>query len=305
LTRYTASNCTIISGVRIGVVILPTQRWAAARSIWQRAEAWGAHSAWTYDHLTWRDMRDGPWLAALPVLSAAATVTTTLRLGTLVTSPNFRHPVTLAKEAMTIDDLSDGRFTLGIGAGGTGWDAAALGQAPWSAAERASRFEEFVSQLDRLLAQPDTAELRGQWYAALEARCRPGCVQVPRVPFAIAGGGPRAMRLAARYGDVWVTVPDGSDQDPREHRQSLRARLDRLDQACAAEGRGPANIGRLYLQGFDEEPWLASLEAFRDIAGRYAETGFTDLALHWPRTEPPFVADLDVFEAVLREGVAT
>ena len=93
--------------------------------MWQRAEALGAHTAWTYDHLTWQELRDGPWLAALPLLAAVATSTETMRLGTLVTSPNFRHPVTLAKEAMTLDRLSEGRLTLGIGAGGRGWDATA------------------------------------------------------------------------------------------------------------------------------------------------------------------------------------
>jgi alkanesulfonate monooxygenase SsuD/methylene tetrahydromethanopterin reductase-like flavin-dependent oxidoreductase (luciferase family) len=76
-----------------------------------------------------------------------------MRLGTLVTSPNFRHPVTLAKELISLDDVSDGRVTLGIGAGGTGFDATALGQDPWTPRERADRFGEFVPLLDRLLTE--------------------------------------------------------------------------------------------------------------------------------------------------------
>src|SRR3954470_1451698 len=100
--------------MRYGVVILPTLRWTVARDLWLRAERLGFHTGWTYDHLTWRDLRDGPWFSAVPLLSAVAAVTSTIRIGTLVASPNFRHPVPFAKELMTLDDVSAGRVTLGI-----------------------------------------------------------------------------------------------------------------------------------------------------------------------------------------------
>lgn len=283
-------------------MILPTQAWHDARSIWARAEELGAHTAWTYDHLTWRELRDGPWFAAFPLLAAVAGATSTMRLGTLVTSPNFRHPVTLAKEAMTLDELSGGRLTLGIGAGGTGWDATALGQEPWSATERASRFAELVDHLDRLLVQPETERLDGEWYAARDARCVPGCVQRPRVPFAIAGGGPKAIALAARHAQTWVTYGDprrAAELDDGECVEVARRQSARLDDACAAIGRAPESLDRLYMQGSTREPWLESVESFRDLAGRYAALGFTDLALHWPRPEPPYQADPKVFEEIL------
>ncbi|MDP1793621.1 MAG: LLM class flavin-dependent oxidoreductase, partial [Acidimicrobiales bacterium] len=106
--------------MRVGVCILPEDPWPIAAEKWRNAEAWGFDHAWTYDHLAWRDLRDGPWHAAIPTLVAAASVTTTIRLGTLVASPNFRHPVALAREVVTLDDVSGGRLTLGIGAGGEG-----------------------------------------------------------------------------------------------------------------------------------------------------------------------------------------
>jgi alkanesulfonate monooxygenase SsuD/methylene tetrahydromethanopterin reductase-like flavin-dependent oxidoreductase (luciferase family) len=282
-------------------VILPSMPWAEARPVWQRAEALGAHTAWTYDHLTWRDLRDGPWYSALPLLTAVAGATTTVRLGTLVTSPNFRHPVTLAKEVMTIDDLSGGRLTLGIGAGGAGWDAGALGQEPWSPGERTGRFVEFVDQLDRLLVDPATDRLDGEWYSAVDARSVPGCLQQPRVPFAVAGGGPRAIEVAARHGQTWVTLGDptrAAELDDAACLAVVRRQSERLDAACEAVGRDPAGIDRLYMHGATAEPWLASVEAFRDLAGRYEELGFTDLALHWPRRDPPYVADETVFAAI-------
>jgi alkanesulfonate monooxygenase SsuD/methylene tetrahydromethanopterin reductase-like flavin-dependent oxidoreductase (luciferase family) len=288
--------------VRVGVVILPSMPWADARTVWQQAEALGAHTAWTYDHLTWRDLRDGPWFSALPLLTAAAGVTTSLRLGTLVTSPNFRHPVTLAKEAMTVDEVSGGRFTLGIGAGGTGWDAEAMGQEAWTPAERADRFAEFVGHLDHLLTHPITDRLEGQWYTAVHARSIPGCVQQPRLPFAIAGGGPRALAVAARHAQIWVTLGDpkhAAALDPAECLAVARRQAGQLDAACEAVGRPPGDLDRLYMQGATTEPWLESVEAFRELAGRYQEIGFTDLALHWPRREPPYVADEAVFAEIL------
>jgi alkanesulfonate monooxygenase SsuD/methylene tetrahydromethanopterin reductase-like flavin-dependent oxidoreductase (luciferase family) len=293
--------------VRVGVVILPTAPWRETRSIWQRAEALGAHTAWTYDHLTWRELRDGPWYGALPLLSAVAATTSTVRLGTLVTSPNFRHPVTLAKEAMTLDDLSDGRLTLGIGAGGTGWDATALGQQAWTLAERTSRFAEFVEHLDRLLREPAVERLDGRWYQAVDARALPGCVQQPRVPFAIAATGPRGMAVAARHAATWVTYGSpgqASQMTAAECVDTAREQARLLDDACAAAGRDPSSIARLYLQGSTREPWLESLEAYRDLAGTYAALGFTDLALHWPRTEPPLVADQEVFEQILADATS-
>ncbi len=73
--------------MRLGVVVLPELRWAQARDQWQRLDEWGYHSAWTYDHLAWRSLADGPWFATVPTLTAAALVTTTIRLGTFVASP--------------------------------------------------------------------------------------------------------------------------------------------------------------------------------------------------------------------------
>ncbi len=277
--------------MKIGVVILPDDRWDVTRERWVRAEALGFAHAWTYDHLTWRDMRDGPWFGAMPTLTAAALATSTLRLGTLVTSPNFRHPVPLAKELMTLDDISGGRLQVGIGAGGDGWDASAMGQQDWTPQERADHFEEFIGLLDRLLVQPETNHA-GRLYSAKDARALPGCVQRPRPPFIVAGAGPRGMKLVVEHGAGWVAV-DGRDATPEK--------LARLHDVCAKEGRDPASLRKMALLGFLETP-MASLEAFRDCVGRYGEMGFSDAIVHWPRGSEPFEADegiLDEIEADL------
>ena len=120
-----------------------------------------------------------------------------IRLGILVASPNFRHSVPFARELISLDDVSGGRFTLGIGAGGTGWDASVLGQMPWPLRERADRFVEFVTLLDLLLREPVVSH-RGAFYSADEARSHPGCVQRPRIPFAVAATPIDGARLAWR-----------------------------------------------------------------------------------------------------------
>ncbi len=290
--------------MRLGVLVLPEFSWPRARTLWRRVEELGFDHAWTYDHLAWRSLRDAPWFGAVPFLAAAAVVTDQVGLGTLVASPNFRHPVPFARELVTLDDLSGGRLTLGIGAGGEGWDAVMLGQDPWSPGERAGRFAEFLDLLDRLLRERHTT-YDGRYYSAIEARTYPGCVQQPRIPFAVAGTGRRGMRLAASYGDTWVTTGDLSDEGGLLGAEAgvrvVRAQMGRLEEACAAAGRDPASIARLVLTGPRLDPGLSSLEAFTDTTGLYAEAGVTDLVVHWPREEEPYAADLTTFEHIFSE----
>jgi alkanesulfonate monooxygenase SsuD/methylene tetrahydromethanopterin reductase-like flavin-dependent oxidoreductase (luciferase family) len=275
------------TSLRFGVVILPEDRWSVTRDRWRAAEDYGFDHVWTYDHLTWRSFRDKNWFGAMPTLTAAALVTSRIRIGTLVASPNFRHPVPFAKELMTLDDIAGGRLNVGVGAGGEGWDATALGQTEWSSGERADRFEEFVTLLDGLLTQPQTNHV-GRYYSAKEARALPGCVQRPRVPFAIAAGGPRGMRLAARFATTWVTL---------DARGGGRDQIERLEEICKDVGRSRENLDRLILTGFSRNP-LGSVAEFEDAAGSYAEAGFTDLVVHWPRENEPFAGDRSILERI-------
>ncbi|MFB7273724.1 LLM class flavin-dependent oxidoreductase [Streptomyces sp. NPDC056244] len=294
-------------GMRLSTVILPVRRWHdGGRDEWLRAERLGFHAAYTYDHLSWRTFRDGPWFGAVPTLTAAAAVTERLRLGTLVTSPNFRHPVTLAKDLLTLDDVSGGRITLGIGAGGTGFDATVLGQEAWTARERADRFSEFVPLLDRLLTE-DSVTYDGTFYSAVEARGIPGCVQRPRLPFAVAATGPRGLRLAAQYGQAWVTTGDPKlfeTGTPEQSREAIRGQIERLGKVCAEIGREVPE--KILLTGFtpDRDGPMRSLDAFVDFAGRHRELGIDEIVVHAPIPDSVFAADQRVFERIAPEAPA-
>jgi alkanesulfonate monooxygenase SsuD/methylene tetrahydromethanopterin reductase-like flavin-dependent oxidoreductase (luciferase family) len=206
----------------------------------------------------------------------------------LVASPNIRHPVTLAQEAVTLDHVSGGRFVLGVGAGGVGFDATVFGSAPLEPKELSSRLEEFVSVIDRLFREP-TVSHDGAYYSVHEACLRPSSIQEPRVPLAIAAGGRRNLALVAHYADAWITYGDTTKRDlTAEGTPSIvRAQAERLEEACVEIGRDPSTIQRIYLIGNTAERPLASVAAFDDFVGRYAELGFTDLVFHHPRADDP------------------
>lgn len=287
--------------MRIGIVLLPQDRWSVARERWRRAEEYGFDHAWTYDHLAWRSLVDEPWFATVPLLAAAAAVTDRIVLGTWVASPNFRHPVPFAKDVMGLDDVSGGRLLLGLGAGGEGFDAAVLGPPP-TRGERVARFAEFVDLLDDLLTHPVT-ERTGEHYEAHGARMIPGCVQAPRVPFVVAANGPRAMRVAARHGQGWATYGPPSGDGPVAQEWDawwvgLGALVARFEDVAHDAGRDPAGLDR-YLN-VDAAPRLAleSVDVFEESVGRARELGFTDVVVHWPRERGVYAGSEAVLERV-------
>jgi alkanesulfonate monooxygenase SsuD/methylene tetrahydromethanopterin reductase-like flavin-dependent oxidoreductase (luciferase family) len=249
------------------------------------AEAAGVRTVWTYDHLTWPLLRDNPWYGAVPLLGAAAVVTERVRLGTLVASPNFRHPVPFAKELMTLDQLSGGRLELGVGVGTEGPDSRVLGEPPRSRAERTARFADWLALLDQLLTEPVTTAAAGE-YAAVDAHQLPGCAQQPRVPFTVAATGPRALRLAARYGSGWVTYgPFGPDVPAEEWLTAVADQSRRLTDTLAEEGREASALRRVVLVGVEVTWPFESDERYRDTLGRLADAGIDEVALHWPRPD--------------------
>ena len=266
--------------MRFGITILPEQRWSAAEPLWRRAEELGFDHAWTYDHLVWAGLPDSPWFGALPTLTAAAGVTERIRLGTFVSSPNYRHPYAFARDLLAVEDISRGRLICGLGTGGD-LDARILGEDP-PLRERVDRFHEFVEALDRLLRE-DHVDLDGRFYRTVDARTLPGSLQQPRIPFVIAANGPRALRLAAAHGQGWTTFGLGGDtlEDWWQGIATLAKRLD----AVEAEAQREQPLDRyLSLDGAPRFS-LESAELFVEMVGRARELGFSDVITHWPRPD--------------------
>ena len=287
--------------MRHGIVILPQEPWSTARRKWQSAEGLGFDHAWTYDHLSWRSLADQVWHATIPTLTAAAVVTETLRLGTFVASPNFRHPVPFAKEIATVDEISGGRFVLGVGSGGTGFDATVLGQELHSPRERHERYVEFVAALDVLLRHeaPGSGgiDLDGAWFTARGARMVGEPAQAPRVPFVLAANGPKGLALVAERAQGWVTTgPEGRGTE--EWWAAVAELSKRLDDALEAAGRDPRSIERHLSLDSGPDYSLESVDRFTDSAGRAEALGFTDVISHWPRADGLYAGDEDVLYEV-------
>lgn len=286
--------------MRFGLVILPQYEWPEAGRLWRDAERLGFDHAWTYDHLSWRGLAGERWHATIPTLTAAAVATERIRLGTFVASPNFRHPVPFAKDAATLDQVSGGRVVLGLGSGGTGFDAYVLGQGELTSRERYDRFREFTEALDVLLrferGSRRGISYSGDWFSAAGARMVGEPAQEPRMPFLIAANGPRSMRLAARLGSGWVTTGPTADTDDAWW-SGVAELTARLDEACAAEGREPGDLDRVLSLDDDERYSMTSVDAFEEAVGRARELGFTDVVSHRPREHGLYAGS----EAVLEE----
>jgi probable F420-dependent oxidoreductase len=166
-----------------------------------------------YGGLVMADHVVGNGLSPFPALAAAATTTTTLRVGTLVLDNDFRNPLLLAREAATVDVISNGRFELGIGAGWHGRDNASLGITYDPPRVRVERLAEAVPLIKRLWSEDEVTHA-GAYYRHEKAHSGPAPVQRPHPPILIAGGGDRILALAVAEADIVGVVPrtrrDGS-----------------------------------------------------------------------------------------------
>ncbi len=288
--------------MKLGILLVPDVPWTTMIDRWRAAEELGFDSAWTYDHVWWRRVTDTPWFSAFSVLSPAAAVTERITLGTMVVSPNFRHPVLAVKDATTVDDVAGGRFVLGIGSGAaSAGDAEALGGSPLAPPVRAARFDEFVELTARLL-RDSTVDYRGRFFTANQVWMRPPTARPSRVPLAIAASGPRGMALAARHGRAWITTGPANwlaGHTIDECFSEVTSQAAMLRAACDEEGRSTAEVDRIMLATPMCGDPLSSAGAFLALAERAAEVGMTDLVVHWPRTSGIYAGDPRAVERIV------
>jgi probable F420-dependent oxidoreductase len=245
------------------------------------AEDAGWYGTWLADHYM-PDTGDttpahGDTYECWALLPALAAVTERVRIGTLVSPTSVHHPALLAKRAATIDRLSGGRMTLGIGAGWQVNEHYAYGIELEPPGRRVSRFEEAI-QIVRSMLSDESTTFRGSCYNLTEAPCDPKPVQSP-LPILVGTRSPRMLRITARYADQWNTWATP------ERAAAPRAAL---FEACDAVGRDPTTIWTSVnaLIEFDARTpppgravLFGSAGRLVDQVGQYAELGYDEFIL--------------------------
>ncbi|MDO5498205.1 MAG: LLM class flavin-dependent oxidoreductase [Propionibacteriaceae bacterium] len=272
--------------MRVGVCILTDLPWAEAGPAWREVERLGFHHAWTYDHLTWDPLNDHAWYSTVVTMAAAAVVTERIPLGYWVASPNFRHPLTFARELVGLQDTSGGRILCGVGSGGEP-DAHVLGEA-LTRGQRTRRLREFLDVLERGLSE-DHVHHDGEFYRAVDYRNVAGLGLTPP-PLIVAATGPKAIELAVERG-AWATTGLGG-QTLADWWRNVGTLSQRVTDA------GGEGIDRyLYLDSAPQFS-LTSAEFCLDQIGRAQELGFTDVVTTWPRAGWPYAGDPEVLAEV-------
>jgi alkanesulfonate monooxygenase SsuD/methylene tetrahydromethanopterin reductase-like flavin-dependent oxidoreductase (luciferase family) len=267
-------------------------------------ESLGFDSLWVADHYVNPYAPNANWFDGWTALTGLATVTTRIRVGTLVSSITLHNPSMLARQAVTVDHLSNGRLELGLGLGGAPLDHGMTGISSWTPKERVERFREAVEIIDRLL-RGETTTFNGHYYSIKEALVQPAPIQRPRPPLTLAAHGTSALKIVAKYADSWSSfggkTREGRTPTSRENLELTRERSELLDKYCRELGRNPREIVRSYLdvwEGFfeGEQNPFSSPEAFESFVKGYREIDVNEFIFYYPN-QP---AQLRVLEEVAK-----
>lgn len=265
--------------LRFGVMTLQNTPWTTLLERWRLLDELGFDSVWVADHFVMTTRPRDPWLEGWTLLAALASHTKKIRTGTMVTNMALHNPAVLAKQALTVDHISNGRLELGIGAGGAPTGHTMTGIPSWDPPERAARLREFVEIVDRMLRNEVTT-YRGRYYQVENAEMHPAPIQRPRPPLTLAAWGPTTLRIAARYADSWNTLarPGISAQQALE---TTRERNRMLDEYCTQVGRDPDEICRSLLAWplMPEAPFDSD-DSLQDFIGRYREVGIDEFVFY-------------------------
>jgi probable F420-dependent oxidoreductase len=227
--------------LRVGIQLPEVERkvpWTEYVAMARQAEEIGFDSLWVGDHLLYRypnGTSRGPW-EAWSTLAALAAATSRIRLGPLVACTAFHNPAVLAKQADTLDEISGGRFVLGLGAGWNETEFRAFG-IPFD--QRISRFEEAFTIIRTLLLE-GSVDFEGRFYQARDCELRPRGPTPGGPPLLIGSSGERMLRITVPHVDGWNAWFADTGNSP----EGVPALRDRVDAACAEARRDPGAIER-------------------------------------------------------------
>jgi alkanesulfonate monooxygenase SsuD/methylene tetrahydromethanopterin reductase-like flavin-dependent oxidoreductase (luciferase family) len=234
---------TVTAGrpLKVGIQLPEVERdvrWRELLDMTRAIEDLGFDSVWVGEHLLYRwddGPSRGPW-EAWTVLAGIAASTSRIELGPLVACTNFHNPALLAKQAATIDELSDGRFVLGLGAG---WNETEFQAYGFPFDHRIDRFAEAFAIIRGLL-RDGAVDFDGRWYQARDCELLPRGPRPNGPPLMIGSIGPRMLRLTLGDVDSWnawyADIGNGPDGIP-----AIRAVV---DDACRDVGRDPTEVER-------------------------------------------------------------
>ena len=297
--------------LKVGVQLPEVERdvrWPELLDMIRAIEDLGYDSIWLGEHLLyrWPDRPSrGPW-EAWTMLAAVAAVTSSVEFGPLVACTNFHNPALLAKQASTIDEISNGRFVLGLGAGWNPTDFEAFGL-PFD--HRVDRFEEAFTII-RTLLHEGAIDFDGRFYQARDCELLPRGGRPGGPPLLIGSNGPRMLRITMPYADAWNTWFSDLDNRP----DGVARLRDVVDDACRDVGREPAEVARTAavlvqlpggtgrLQGSDDapRPIEGDTSAMAEVLRAFAREGISHvqlvldpITLDSIRAFAPVLADLD------------
>lgn len=258
--------------LRFGVVTSSRRPFPEIVDRWREAEALGFDTVWVTDHfITGNEPGEDekPIYEAWTLIAALAMVTERIRFGVMVTGNTYRNPALLAKEAVTVDHISNGRLEFGVGAGWWEREHEAYGYPFPPPRELVDRFEEALEIFTRLQEQ-ERADFQGTYYWVKDAPFEPKPIQKPHIPLLIGSFGPRMLGLTAKYADIWNTRGEVTEA-------AERSRM--LDEKCREIGRDPGEIRRSIWP--HQHPW-ESIDNVNSVIESYRAEGFTDFVFTWP-----------------------
>jgi len=290
--------------LRFQVGVLPNSDWNTLLARFLLIEELGFDLVGMADHFVDWTNPPSPWFDLWTLAAAVAAKTSRLRLSTCVAQIPLRNPAMLARQALSVDHISNGRLELGLGLGlPIDPSYAMMGIPNWSNKERVARFGEYVEIVDGLLTNEVTS-YKGKFYEVNEAVMNPRPLQKPRPPIMIAAMGPVMLKKTARYADIWNSLSFAEDFD--DQMKETRHRIEQIDEHCAASGRDPGTLRRSYLM-FDAKArpsggkikYYESEAIFTDMVERIMELGMTDIGMYYPLREE----QLPMFEKIATEVI--
>jgi len=290
--------------LHIGIITIQNAPWFKLVERWKFIDKTQFDSLWVADHFTHWKEKEMTFFECWTSLTAMACETSRIRIGTAVTNSQWRNPAWLAKQALTVDHISNGRLDLGLGAGGGSQNEYSMtGYKMLTPREKVEHFEEYVDVVDQLLRNPITT-FKGKYYNIDQAIVLPDTIQKPRPPIYIGARGPKMLKITAKFADSWNTLEGIENLEESIERIDERNRL--LNNYCEEIGRDPKTLKRtlgLYehdaMHNIGPMKLYQNPEILEDLVKMCFEIGIREIFIPYPFKKE----EIPNFENVAQEMV--